>query len=125
MNIIWRIMPVIWAVTDWVRYHLLHRPYSKMMKTRPRSSQWPALRRAWLSDHPACAVCGSTRGPEAHHVESFSQNPAKELDATNLVTLCRPNGHHLLFGHLIEWRSINPHCREDVAAWAKKIQERP
>lgn len=32
-----------------------------------RSAKWPALRAAWLKDHPQCEGCGGTKHLEVHH----------------------------------------------------------
>ena len=42
------------------------------------------------------------------------------------MTLCEEpsrNCHHW-FGHSLDWKAFNPHCREDAALEAKRIQER-
>ena len=92
-----------------------------------RSPKWPALRKAHLEKEPECAVCGHKGSADnelnVHHVLPFHLNPDKELDPSNLVTLCRE--HHLTFGHLCEWKSWNKSVREDAAIWRKKIKDRP
>lgn len=88
----------------------------------PRSNEWPALRRKWLKDHPTCEVCGTEDDCVPHHVEPVHLCPSKELDESNLMTLCAP--HHLLVGHLMCFRSINPDARCDAKTWRLKIAER-
>lgn len=84
-----------------------------------RSGQWPAVRRTHLRAFPSCAVCGSKTEPQVHHVVPFGEDPAKELDPTNLITLCRT--HHFCVGHAQNWRCANPHVREDAAQMKKAI----
>jgi len=91
-----------------------------------RSGSWGKVRKEFLRNNPICAVCG-TRGSllkpnEAHHLKDFSTYPELELEKSNLRTLCRP--HHLLFGHLMYFKSINPNCLKDIKLWKIKIQNR-
>ena len=37
----------------------------------PRSPRWPAVRDAYLKEHPACAVSGRTEGPSLWHMVEF------------------------------------------------------
>ena len=94
-----------------------------------RSPKWPTVRAAWLKANPSCAACGTTRKAilSVHHVIPFHVDRSKELDATNLITLCEGQGVncHLLFGHLMNWSSWNVNVREDAAAWRAKIRNRP
>jgi 5-methylcytosine-specific restriction protein A len=82
---------------------------------QPRSPKWPAVRRAWLRLHPACEVCGTTRALDVHHVVPFWQDRSRELDPTNLISLCRQ--HHFTFAHYEDWRLFNPTIRADAADW--------
>lgn len=94
----------------------------------PRSPKWPSVRAKHLKAFPACAVCGCTKGVAVHHVEPFHIDPSKELDPDNLITLgeeCPTGNHHLLFGHLGDWKSYNTDVRNDAATWRRKMQERP
>lgn len=83
----------------------------------PRSPRWPACRRAWLVQHPTCAACGSREMVQVHHKAPFHLFPQRELDPTNLITLCERPGvdHHLNIGHLGDWRKFNPRVEEDAA----------
>jgi 5-methylcytosine-specific restriction protein A len=89
-----------------------------------RSGKWPTVRKRFLAVHPACAVCGTKKNLEVHHVIPFNIDPSKELDEENLIVLC-DDRCHLLFGHLMVFTSYNIHVREDAKAWAKKIENRP
>ena len=93
------------------------------LHAEPRSPKWPTVRRHHLEIEPACAVCGCRKDVEVHHCLPFHLHPEKELDESNLISLCRE--HHLLFGHLGNFRSWNATVREDAATWARKIKERP
>ena len=88
-----------------------------------RSGKWPAVRREHLKTEPACRVCGTKKKCEVHHLLPFHVFPEHELKLSNLWTLCRD--HHLLFGHLMEWESLNQDCIADCEVWQKKIANRP
>src|SRR4051812_21566466 len=81
-----------------------------------RSPRWPAVERAHVRQHPACAACGGTDHLQVHHVEPFHVCPEKELDPANLITLCMAPGErcHYLIGHLgTSWHAWNVHVRRD------------
>lgn len=87
-----------------------------------RSGKWQSVRAAFLKTHPCCELCGKKIELQVHHVIPFHIDPSRELDETNLITLCAD--HHFLFGHLLHWDSYNPHVREDVELWRDKIAKR-
>ena len=93
----------------------------------PRSSHWPKVRKDYLAEHATCAGCGTDQLLEVHHVLPFHLYPERELDPTNLITLCQtPEMHcHFRLGHLANWRSYNKNVREDAAQQLKRIKERP
>jgi 5-methylcytosine-specific restriction enzyme A len=101
-------------------FHWLNKVYGAVTG---RSSKWPAVRARHLREQSNCRVCGTTEDVEAHHLKPFHQHPELELDPSNLITLCRD--HHLLFGHLMNWQSINCNCLQDCHSWRKKIAARP
>jgi len=109
---------------DWLWHTLWHRPLCACMGVRPRSGKWPAVRRAWLAEHPCCEVCGGA-DPDVHHVRPFHLHPSLELEPTNLISLGRDCGHHLTHGHCGSFLSYNAHCREDVTIWRVKYLDRP
>ena len=82
-----------------------------------RSSHWPAVRNAWLKDHPTCAACGRTDHLNVHHKRPFHLWPALELDRTNFLTLCEntPEQDHLIVGHFGNWKRFNPDVEADAA----------
>ena len=102
-----------------------NRPADKV--SIPRSGKWPTVRNNHLKLNPICAVCGGKENLNVHHIQDFHQYPELELDSNNLITLCE--GHvvncHLLFGHLLNFRSININVIEDVKIWNNKIKTRP
>lgn len=88
-----------------------------------RSSGWNDLRKRFIEENPACAMCGGKKRLQVHHIYPFHIFPEFELDWNNLITLC---GHcHLEFGHLGSFRSYNISIKEDAEYWRKKIAERP
>ena len=88
-----------------------------------RSPKWGKVRRDFLRVNPVCMVCGGDKDLDVHHLIPFSQNPALELEVSNLMTLCTP--HHFLIGHLMSWRSWNSGAREDAAYLLNKVDTRP
>lgn len=92
-----------------------------------RSNKWPEARAAHLKIEPLCQVCGTTEKLQAHHLKPFHLHPELELDPKNLITLCEKPGrnHHILFGHLMNFKSFNVNCKDDVDQWQEKIKNRP
>jgi 5-methylcytosine-specific restriction protein A len=90
-----------------------------------RSPKWPEVRKKHLLLHPTCEVCGGNKQLEVHHKQPFHTNPELELDPNNLITLCEANKggccHHLHFGHLGNYKNINPNVEEDVKIWSEKL----
>ena len=93
-----------------------------IVKRSSRSSGWSKVRSEFIDVFNCCAVCGKERGLEVHHIRDFSTDPELEMSWDNLLTLCR--GHHLLFGHLNYWASINPSVVLDASLWNNKIRDR-
>lgn len=89
----------------------------------PRSGKWPAVDRHFLAQNPDCAVCGTKSAVVSHHIKPVHLYPDFELDPGNLIALCPP--HHLLFGHLMNWRSYNHNVIKDCAHMKLKINFRP
>jgi hypothetical protein len=91
-----------------------------------RSSKWPSVRKAHLKKFPTCAVCGGTKKLEVHHIVSFFEDPSKELDPTNLITLCEARktlNCHIVFGHYMNYKNINPNVIEDARIWNEKLKK--
>jgi hypothetical protein len=118
-----------------------------------RSSKWPGVEKAHKAKFPTCAACGRGEpkvGIQVHHVYPFHYvvalgRPDLELDDRNLISLCETesgkpsDNHHLLVGHLDNFKSSNLGVIEDAkitfhgmkaaaiqksAAYLKKIQVR-
>lgn len=84
----------------------------------PRSPRWASVREAHLRSHPVCALCGSSIRLNVHHIQPFHLYPEKELDPTNLVTLCESENWgfqcHLIVGHGGNFRYENKNVLEDI-----------
>lgn len=82
-----------------------------------RSSKWFKVRQAFVKDHNTCAACGCTQKLQVHHIEPFHLHPDKELEPSNLITLCEDKDDecHLRIGHLGDWKSFNPNVVTDAA----------
>jgi len=93
-----------------------------------RSSKWATIRKKFLETNNRCEVCGERKKLEVHHIKPFKDYPELELDPKNLITLCesKENGVtcHLLFGHLGNYRCINPNVIKDVKIWNEKLKTR-
>lgn len=89
-----------------------------------RSSKWKTVRKDHLSKHSECAACGRKDNLEVHHIEPYHVNPDRELDPTNLITLC-DDYCHFVFGHLMDYRSWNANVVEDCQAYKQKRELRP
>jgi 5-methylcytosine-specific restriction protein A len=97
-------------------------------RPRPRHKDGAALRAAHLLKEPSCRGCGGTDGLEVHHLYPFHAFPEREMDPTNLQTLCRqgPGGmncHHVL-GHGGCWVDWSPSSVENAAYFLNIIQGR-
>lgn len=88
-----------------------------------RSSKWNSLRKQHLIKQPSCQACGSSKKLQVHHIDPVQNNPEKELDPTNLVTLC--SSCHFVFGHLMDYKSWNINVIDDIKVYNIKIQNRP
>ena len=96
-----------------------------VVKRATRSWGWSKVRKMHIKAHPICAACGRDDGLEVHHIKDFSNNPELELEPTNLVTLCdKGTKCHLTFGHLGDWKSINPEVVKDSDWFLAKVVNR-
>jgi 5-methylcytosine-specific restriction endonuclease McrA len=109
--------------------HILDVAEGKHPSNVKRSSQWPAVRKHHLEEHPNCAVCGGTEHLEVHHIRPFHLHPELELEPTNFITLCESGkggiNCHLAAGHLGSYKSFNPNVVADSAYWSERIKSRP
>jgi 5-methylcytosine-specific restriction enzyme A len=83
-----------------------------------RSSQWRKVRAEHLKKHPTCAACGRKEGLEVHHIVPYHISPERELDPTNLITLCGKYCH-FVFGHFMDWKSWNDEVIQDCEDYAE------
>lgn len=89
-----------------------------------RSSKWKNIREKHLSEHPSCAACGRSLKVEVHHIEPVHLNPDRELDFSNLITLC-DDPCHIVFGHFMNYKSWNPDVVKDCLVYYNKYKKRP
>ena len=102
-----------------------------------RSPEWESTRIKHLQKEPQCAICGILefkKGLQVHHIFPFHYcvalgRPDLELDHRNLITLCEsekedkePN-HHLLIGHLNDFKSSNLNVKDDVRTYFKQDEK--
>ena len=75
----------------------------------PRSPKWSGVRQDYIEANPVCEVCGRTKLLQVHHILPVNAFPDKELDPTNLITLC--SQCHLYLGHGGNYRYYFPEIR--------------
>ena len=96
-----------------------------------RSSKWPKIEKEHLIKEPQCIACKkgikTNSGLQVHHIIPFQfcvalGRPDLELDERNLITLCENvsdhpgENHHLLIGHLDDFKSFNINVRKDASS---------
>lgn len=96
---------------------------NKVIRYASRSSLWGSIRKEFLSKNNQCAVCGRKKDLEVHHIIPVHVDPSLELDKDNLITLCA-NSCHILFGHLMDFKSWNPNVIKDCDTMRDKISAR-
>lgn len=89
-----------------------------------RSPKWPSVRKEHLKSNNKCIACGRDKKLEAHHIKPVHLFPGLELDPSNLVTLCA-DPCHLLFGHLLNFKSWNSEVLIDSEVYYNKVKNRP
>lgn len=89
-----------------------------------RSYKWNTVRKQHLEKHPNCIACGRNKKLEVHHIKPVHLFPDLELDPSNLVTLCA-DPCHILFGHLMDFKSWNKSVVEDSKDYLTKVKDRP
>ena len=93
-----------------------------IVKRLTRSSGWSKVRKEFLEKNPTCACCGGTTLLNVHHKMPFHDDPSKELDPENLITLCMgKNECHLKIGHGDNFKCYN----DKVEEMSKKVLEKP
>ena len=91
-----------------------------------RSSDWKRIRRVHLKLYPCCAVTGTKKKCEVHHILPFHLNPELELEPSNLITLSGKKilgvKSHQFFGHHGNFKLANPNVVEDAKMWYIKLR---
>jgi 5-methylcytosine-specific restriction endonuclease McrA len=98
--------------------------FHKYIRYSTRSPKWSSVRKKHLETNPKCAACGRTTKLEVHHIEPVHWKPEKELDPENLITLC-DNPCHLVFGHLMNYKSWNKDVVQDCSVYLNKVKNKP
>lgn len=97
---------------------------NKLVRYAKRSPKWSAVRKQHLAANPFCAACGTNKDLEVHHIVPVHIDSDKELDISNLITLCSKQCH-LLFGHLMSYKSWNKDVIKDCEVYYNKVKNRP
>jgi 5-methylcytosine-specific restriction protein A len=97
---------------------------NKKIRYAIRSSRWSSVRKQHITEYPKCAACGRSNKVEVHHIEPVHVNPDRELDPSNLITLC-DSPCHLVFGHLMDYKSWNEGVVKDCDNYNQKIKNKP
>lgn len=98
--------------------------WNRKIRFATRSPKWSKTRQQHLLENPLCANCGSQTDLEVHHIEPVHINPSRELDPTNLITLCS-RYCHLAVGHLMDYKSWNINVINDTSVYFNKVKTRP
>jgi 5-methylcytosine-specific restriction enzyme A len=98
--------------------------FFKKIRYATRSPKWSKVRKEHLDKFPSCAACGRGSKLEVHHKIPVHINPELELDSNNLMTLC-DDPCHLVFGHLLNYKSYNKSVENDCSVYLSKVKERP
>ena len=95
-----------------------------------RSPHWHIVEKGYILNNPLCACCKNMKYKvQVHHIFPFHYvvalgRPDLELDPRNLISLCESekgfpaDNHHLLIGHLDDFKSSNIHVTTDVALFS-------
>ena len=98
--------------------------FFKKLRYAVRSPKWGSVRKEHLKDNPVCAACGRSKKLEVHHIVPVHMDPNRELDPSNLVTLC-DDPCHIVFGHLMNYKSWNKDVIEDCSVYLNKVKNKP
>lgn len=97
--------------------------FKKKLDNYSRSPKWSIARKEHLKIQPICQACNRQKNLEVHHIIPYQIDKTKELDFNNLITLC--DTCHLLFGHLMNYKSWNENVVADCQLFSYKIKNRP
>lgn len=89
-----------------------------------RSPKWPSVRKKHLEKQPCCMACGSCKKPEVHHIVPVHLDQNRELDPSNLITLC-DKYCHFIFGHFMNYKSWNADVVEDAKWYLNELKNKP
>ncbi len=96
--------------------NLLRHSFRDVGISAKRSDKWPTVEKHFREAHSTCAACGGKDRLNVHHCMPFHLDPSKELDTTNLITLCMGEKEcHLHIGHGGSFKQYNPNVRRDAA----------
>jgi 5-methylcytosine-specific restriction endonuclease McrA len=98
--------------------------FLKKIRYAERSYKWQTVRKEHLKNNPSCIACGRNKKLEVHHIKPVHLHPELELDPSNLVTLCA-DPCHILFGHLMDFKSWNKDVVEDSNQYINKVKNKP
>lgn len=98
--------------------------FKKEIRYAERSSRWNTVRKLHLANNNYCVACGKKDKLEVHHIKPVHLFPDLELELDNLVTLCA-DPCHILFGHLMHFKSYNKDVIKDCAVYFNKVKNRP
>lgn len=76
-----------------------------------RDPRWREVRAKHIKKEPVCQACGKSAKLDVHHILPVAMDKARELDETNLITLCN-QPCHLVFGHFMSYYCYNKHVRK-------------
>lgn len=85
-----------------------------------RSPLWAKASKGHLVANPKCVCCGK-KATAVHHVIPFHVRPDLELDPKNWASVCAVC--HFYVGHLLNWKSYNPHFRQDASLMLSRFAE--
>lgn len=95
-----------------------------------RSPEWHKVEKEHLEIEPVCQCCGTKNHLQVHHIWPFHivvalGFPELELSHKNLITICEDpkTQHHLLLGHLDDYKSANPEVRAYCAKYKNMTKE--
>ncbi len=98
--------------------------FLKKLRYAVRSPKWTNVRKEHLKYNATCAACGRDKKLEVHHIKPVHLFPELELDPSNLVTLCA-DPCHVVFGHLMNFRSWNSDVVVDSNVYLNKVNNKP
>jgi 5-methylcytosine-specific restriction endonuclease McrA len=98
--------------------------FLKKLRYAIRSPKWANVRKEHLKNNATCAACGRDKKLEVHHIKPVHLFPELELDPSNLVTFCA-DPCHIVFGHLMNFKSWNSNVLIDSDLYLNKVNNRP